>query len=125
MYYTKAKPMPTPEELPSPPPSLFSFLEELGTQRIVVRGRTSRHVPHTTGKKAMYLTMKGGQFVCRHAHTLATLRKMRKVRSAGATTPKFRNGGMCHCELDDLPQRTGLKSMPKLSMLPGKFGDAR
>lgn len=125
MYFTKAKPIPTPEELPPAPTSLFTFLEELDTRKIVVQGRISRHVPHTTGNKAMFLTMKGGQFVCRHAHTLATLRKMRKARCAGAASaPKFR-GGMCHCELDGLPQRTGLKSMPKLSMLPGKFGDAR
>ena len=75
----------------------------------------------------MYLTQKGGLLVCRHAHTLSTLRKMRKVRCYGIPAPSrgFRNGGMCDCELDDLPQRTGLKSLPKLSTLPGKFGEGR
>jgi hypothetical protein len=32
---------------------------------------------------------------------------------------------MCDCELDYLPQRTGLKMLSKLSMLPGKFGKER
>lgn len=125
LYYTKSKPQPPPEELPPTPLSLFSFLEELDTQKVSVHGRVQRHVPHTTGNKAMYLTQKGGLFVCQHAHTLSTLRKMRKVRCCGTAMPKFRNGGMCDCELDDLPQRTGLKSLPKLSTLPGKFGEAK
>ena len=56
---------------------------------------------------------------------MATLRKMRKARSApNATRTKFR-GGMCDCELDDLPQRSGLKSLGKLSALPNTYGTAR
>jgi hypothetical protein len=122
MHFTKRKPKPS--ELPPKPDSLYTFLEGLDTQKICVDGRLARHVPHTIGKKAMFLTQKGGNFTCRHAHTLSTLRKMRKVRMGGSGCINFR-GGMCDCELDYLPQRTGLKMLSKLSMLPGKFGKER
>ena len=122
MYWT-TKANPKPSELPPMPTSLYSFLEDLDTEQIVVKGRAARHVPHTTGRKAMYLTQKGGHFVCRHAHTISTLRKMAKARKCGnVVMPKF-SGGVCDCELDNLPHRCGLKSLPKLSDVPGKFGE--
>ena len=121
LYHSKSKPRPPDEELPPQPDSLYSFLSDnLSTHELKVAGRSMRHVPHTTGKKAMYLTQKGGNFVCKHAHSLVVLRKMRKARSAG-TTGRFR-GGMCDCELDGLPQRNGLKKLPKLAEMPGKYG---
>lgn len=119
--YWSAKSNPKPAELPPMPSSLYSFLEDLDTDKIVVKGRVARHVPHTTGRKAMYLTQKGGLFVCRHAHTLATLRKMANARKCSdMVVPKFR-GGVCNCELDNLPHRCGLKKLPKL----GAFGETR
>jgi hypothetical protein len=125
LYFTKSKPRPPPCELPPEPASLFSFLEELDTQKVCVHGRIARHVPHTTGKSAMYLAQKGGHFVCRHAHTMAVLRKMRKARAeTNGRLFKFR-GGMCNCELADLPQRNGPKSMAKLGDIPGKYGELR
>ena len=71
------------------------------------------------------VSQKGGHFVCRHAHTMAVLRKMRKARAeTNGRLFKFR-GGMCNCELADLPQRNGLKSMAKLGDIPGKYGELR
>ena len=32
---------------------------------------------------------------------------------------------MCNCELANLPQRNGLKSMAKLGDIPGKYGELR
>ena len=113
-------------EPPASPPSLFTYLERLNTHKSIVNGRIARHVPHTHGSRAMYLTQKG-HFVCCHHHTLATIRKMRKVRAGhGAGTEpatKFR-GGECNCDLNNLPQRNGLKMLPRSahSELPGKCG---
>ena len=121
LYHTKAKPMPS--TLPEMPASLFAYLEEIDTDKIVIHGRLSRHVPHTVGDKRMYLSQRGGHFVCKHAHSLSILRQMQKSR-VGGVQKKFQ-GGMCDCKLDCLPQRSGLKKFAKLCEMPGKFGEAR
>ena len=122
LYHTQSKP--APAEAPASPPSLFAFLEELNTHKSIVNGRVARHVPHTHGNGAMYLSQKGGHFVCKHHHTLATIRKMRKARSGCGPAIKFR-GGECNCDLKHLPQRNGLKTLPQLGELPGKWGELR
>ena len=123
LYFTKSKPAPS-EPPAEHPKSLFSFLEKLGTNTSMVRGRVSRHVPHTKGEAAMYLTQKGGHFVCKHHHTLSVLRKMRKVRNGTLKGVRF-HGGICDCNLADLPKRTGLSLMPQLGDIAGKYGELR
>lgn len=112
LYHTHAKP--PPAEPPASPPSLYDYLELLDTCKSIVNGRVARHVPYTHGSKAMYLTQKGGHFVCMHHHTLATIRKMRKVRAGTAPAAKIR-GGPCNCDLDNLPHRNGLKRLPRIT----------
>ena len=108
MYHTKSNPLPPAEELPPVPSSLYTFLEALDTHKIVVRGQAARHVPGTgTGTGAMYVRKKGGHFCCKHLHTLAVIKKMKKARELTQHTPSKFRGGMCGCTLPKLPQRVG------------------
>jgi hypothetical protein len=124
LHHTKSMPMPAPEELPPEPESLFSFLEQLGTEKITVKGRISLHVPHTIGRQRMFLTQRGGQLVCAHAHTREILSKIKKARDTGATAMRLR-GPMCDCEFSSLASRKAVRGLPKMAMLPGRRGATR
>ena len=94
-----------PESLVSiDPPSdtLFGVLNELDTGKVVVCGHALRHVPHTNGNAALFVSEKGGVLCCRHGHSLNVLRAMQEGKA------KRFKGGVCGCCIEKPARRVGL-----------------
>ena len=87
--------------LPSPPDSLFQFLEDAGAELIKVKGRDARRIPHVPGPT--FVTAHG-KLCCRHGASRASLCK--KLKLALSTRRP-----VCECVLKPLPARSGLKNM--------------
>lgn len=98
MHWTKTMPSPL---VPLDPPAdtLFGVLDAIGTHKIVLRGRTLRHVPYTGDNSALFVAQKGGFFCCRHGHSLNVLKAINQGKSS-----KFR-GGACRCSVRAPPRR--------------------
>ena len=74
---------------PSMPTSLFAFLEQLDTERVVVKGHDARRVPKLAGDAA-FLTI-DGKLVCRHGASRASL--IKKAQCCGRSVHRPR----CSC----------------------------
>ena len=98
MHWTKSMPKPITAVDP-PADTLFGVLDWLDTHKVVVRGHTLRHIPHTCNASALFVSQKGGLLCCRHGHSLNVLRAMH----SGKPT-KFR-GGVCRCCPSAPPRR--------------------
>ena len=99
---------------PAPPPSLFELLEGQGTERVVVRGREARRIPHLPGPTFVTST---GRLCCRHGASRQSLIAKQKA------TPSARRPA-CSCELKPLPvRRTGLRGIP-LGKFSGPLSEA-
>ena len=101
LHWTKEMPKPL-VSLDPPADTLFGILNELGTCRVTVRGHALRHVPHTNGTAALFVSEKGGLLCCRHGHSLNVLRAMHAGK-----IKKYR-GGACDCCIKKPPRRIGL-----------------
>jgi hypothetical protein len=98
MHWTKS--MPEPKVTVDPPAdTLFDVLDCLDTHKVVVRGHALRHIPHTCGTSALFVSQKGGLLCCRHGHSLNVLRAMQNGKPT-----KFR-GGVCRCRPCAPPRR--------------------
>ena len=86
---------------PSPPDSLFGFLEDAGAELIKVKGRDARRIPHIPGPT--FVTAHG-RLCCRHGASRASLCKKQKL------APSSRRPA-CQCVLKPLPARSGLKDL--------------
>ena len=86
---------------PSPPDSLFQFLEDAGAELIKVKGRDARRILHVPGPT--FVTAHG-KLCCRHGASRASLCKKHKL------APSTRRP-VCECVLKPLPARSGLKDM--------------
>ena len=107
MHWTKNMSKPLVDITP-PSETLFGVLDSLDTHRVTVRGHTLRHVPHTCGASALFVSQKGGVLCCRHGHSLNVLRGMRNGK------PGKVRGGPCCCRPHAPPRRVlGLKK-PKV-----------
>ena len=100
LHFTKEMPAPL-FSLTPPADTLFGMLTALGTHKATIRGHDLRHVPHTAGKEARFVSEKG-VFCCRHGHSLKTLRMMQAGEKRN-----FRGGG-CDCCPKTPPRRVGL-----------------
>ena len=101
LHWTKEMPEPL-VSIDPPSDTLFGVLNELDTFKVVVRGHDLRHVPHTNGNAALFVSEKGGVLCCRHGHSLNVLRAMQEGK-----TIRFR-GGVCGCCVKKPPRRVGL-----------------
>jgi hypothetical protein len=101
LHWTKEMPKPLTDIIP-PANTLFGVLNELGTSKVIVRGHALRHVPHTNGSAALFVSEKGGLLCCRHGNSLNVLRAMHAGKMK-----KFR-GGICNCCVKKPPRRVGL-----------------
>lgn len=88
--------------LPTPPNSLFDFLESKGAEVIRVKGRDARRVPHVEGPSFLTST---GKFVCRHGASRMALARRQKTATPTPRQP------MCGCVLKGFPVRPGLKGL--------------
>jgi hypothetical protein len=96
---------------PAPPHSLFDFLEAKDAERIKVKGRDARRIPHLGGPAFVTVT---GKLVCRHGASRASLCKRQKADSPSARLPA------CGCVLKALPVcARGLKGL-QLGKCQGK-----
>jgi len=96
--------------LPSPPDSLFQFLEDAGAELIKVKGRDARRIPHVPGPT---FVTSYGKLCCRHGASRASLCKKQKL------APSTRRPA-CECVLKPLPARSGLKDLQLGKWSPGK-----
>ena len=96
--------------LPSPPDSLFQFLEDTGAELVKVKGRDARRVPHVPGPT--FVTAYG-KLCCRHGASRVSLCKKKKF------APSTRRPA-CECVLKPLPARSGLKDLQLGKWAPGK-----
>ena len=101
LHWTKEMPEPL-VSIDPPSDTLFGVLNELDTFKVVVLGHDLRHVPHTNGNAALFVSEKGGVLCCRHGHSLNVLRAMQEGK-----TIRFR-GGVCGCCVKKPPRRVGL-----------------
>jgi hypothetical protein len=81
---------------PSPPESLFGFLQASGTEMVVVKGHEAHRVPHLAGPTFVMAT---GRFCCRHGASRQSLIDKQK-----ATKPSRRRP-ICGCKLELRPRR--------------------
>ena len=88
---------------PTPPPSLFEFLEAHETELVYVKGRAARNVPHMQGP--MFVTSVG-RLCCRHGASRRSLLAARQRSNAASTRLPT-----CKCTLGPLPLHTGLKGV--------------
>ena len=88
--------------LPSPPTSLFEFLEDTGAEVIKVKGRDARRIPHVPGP-TFVTTL--GRLCCRHGASRTSLCKKQKALAPSSRRPA------CHCVLKPLPARAELKDL--------------
>ena len=95
---------------PTPPSSLFEYLEERDTELITVKGRPARRIPHLPGP--MYVTSVG-RLCCRHGASRRSLLKRQNSDKPSVRLPT------CGCELRPLSLRTGLKGL-RLGKYAGK-----
>ena len=109
LHFTKDMPGPLVSIAP-PADTFFGVLAAMNTSAVTVRGHTLRHVPHTAGKAALFVSEKGGVLCCRHGHSLKTLRMMH----AAGKQRKFR-GGACDCCVQTPPRRCGLMKVGRRS----------
>ena len=97
--------------LPSPPTSLFEFLEDTGAELIKVKGRDARRIPHVPGP-TFVTTL--GKLCCRHGASRASLCKKQKALAPSSRRPA------CRCVLEPLPARSGLKDLQLGKCAPRK-----
>ena len=65
---------------PAPPPaSLFELLEQMGTERLKIKGQDAQLVPHMPGP--MYCDARG-KLCCKHGFSHASLRNARSTYRA-------------------------------------------
>ena len=107
MHWTKNMPKPLVEINP-PSDTLFGVLDSLDTHSVTVRGHMLRHVPHTCGASALFVSQKGGVLCCRHGHSLNVLRGIRSGKPS-----KVRGGPCCCCSYAPPRRVLGLKK-PKV-----------
>ena len=88
---------------PHPPTSLYELLEEMGTERVLIKGREARRIPHLPGPT--FVTT-AGRLCCRHGASRFSLRKKQKSTKPSLRLPT------CGCELMPFPvRRAGLKGL--------------
>lgn len=80
------------------PASLFELLEQMGTERVKIKGQDAQLVPHMPGP--MYCNARG-KLCCKHGFSRASLRNAQKATHLSTRLPK------CGCELGLMPVRSG------------------
>ena len=75
---------------PTPPASLFKFLQDTGAELTTVKGREARRIPHVAGP--MFVTTMG-KLCCRHGASRASLNKRQRCSEPSSHRPA------CQCAL--------------------------
>ena len=89
---------------PTPPESLFGFLQESGAEKVIVKGHEARCVPHLGGPTFVMAT---GRFCCRHGASRQSL--INKQKAGSRVSYRLPT---CGCKLELRPKRTdALKGM--------------
>lgn len=82
---------------PVAPPSLFEYLEDCDAERVDIKGREARRVPHLPGPT--FVTAMG-RLCCRHGASRVSLTKARKTCTPSNRMPT------CDCDLKPMPVRS-------------------
>ena len=86
--------------IPEKPASLFEFLEAVDTEKLNMKGREARRIPHT--EPAAFVSTVG-RVTCRHGASRRSLIKKERSTAASTRLPA------CGCNLAPLSLRGGIK----------------